>query len=104
MLERTLVSDLTEKEQDALLAQFGLQLGKYSADDLRTVINVQRDHFSGVIDAEVISQNGKIYDYRIFDPYNFVESIFTTSGWSDWCCAYVDKDGNSIDDILEQQF
>lgn len=53
----------------------------------------------------VIDEDGTLYDFRVFDPFQLVdkELYVYADGWSNWLLEYRDPAGNDIDTILQDQ-
>ena len=52
----------------------------------------------------VIDEDGTLYDFRVFDPFQLVdkELYVYADGWSNWLLEYRDNAGHDVDEILDE--
>ena len=96
-LTRYYFNELTEEQQTSLMNDFQENGG--NADYLngkfsREYVNV----------AVVVDEDGTLYDFRVFDPFQLVDKklYVYADGWSNWLLEYRDNAGNDVDEILDE--
>lgn len=92
-LIKKLLSDLENKDVRILANQY---------EDVASVVKLWNTCSISCVDVEVVYDNDMtLYDYRVFDPYNHIEGLYTGfDGWTGWLCDYRDLQGNDIDTIF----
>ena len=97
--------ELTESQKKEVLDKMG---DCYNVDYLAI-----DDYSRSEVNAEVaIGEDGNVYDVRVYDPYQhintgedtgeFIPVFIGAYGWSYWLFGYRDLDGNDVDTIIDE--
>ena len=93
-------SELTKEQQKSVASRLGAVLGAGYTPDYLT-----EECSSSVVNIEVVlDEDGTLYDFRVFDPFQLVdkELYVYADGWSNWLLDYRDNAGHDVGEILDE--